>query len=184
MRNIFGICLTVILATMIACGSKEGQYDQNQTVPEGDPDFPPLTNSWVIDKAGVISETTRAAGDRICQGLQDDSIAEVVVVITGGVKKPENWATHYGRWLGLGSKGFSTEGGNNGLVWLVRPDADEKLTVSVGRGLPRFTTSDYGHIMDNSIEYFNFNNYDKGVTVLLNGTDSVLRAIYGQKKKP
>ncbi len=83
-----------------------------------------------------ISEPIIAETDAICQKLKEDGIAEVVVVLIDGVKQPEDWATHYGRWLGLGKKGLSTEGGNNGLVWLIRPDAAEKLTVSVGRGLP------------------------------------------------
>jgi uncharacterized membrane protein YgcG len=118
-----------------------------------------------------------AAGDAVCERLRTDGVAEVVVVVMTGVKQPEEWATHYGRWLGLGRKGLSGEGGNNGLVWLVRPDAREKLTVSVGRGLPRFTSVDYGRIMDESIEYMNFNNYDKGVSRLVTRTDEVLRRV-------
>jgi uncharacterized membrane protein YgcG len=133
----------------------------------------------VIDEAGVVSESVIAAGDAVCQKLKEDGIAEVVVVIVTGVKQPEDWATHYGRWLGLGRKGLSTEGGNNGVVWLVRPDAEEKLTVSVGRGLPRFTTVDYGPILDGAVEYFNFNNYDKGVMTLVDQTDRVLRRVQG-----
>lgn len=182
MRRIFGICFAVLLAVVFACDGQKGQDDQNTAVPKGDPAFPPLTNSWVIDKVGVLSEAVIAAGDEICQRLQDDSVAEVVVVLINSVRHPDDWATHYGRWLGLGSKGFSTEGGNDGLVWLIRPDADEKLTVSVGRGLPKFTAADYGSIMDNSIEYFNFNNYDKGVMNLIVGTDAGLRKIYGRGK--
>jgi hypothetical protein len=60
---------------------------------------------------------------------------------------------------------------------MVRPDAKEKLTVSVGRGLPRFTTVDYSPIMNSALEYFNFNNYDTGVMTLLSQTDQVLRQI-------
>jgi hypothetical protein len=65
---------------------------------------------------------------------------------------------------------------------LIRPDASEKLTVSVGRGLPGFTTVDYGPIMDEAIEYLNFGNYDKGVMTLIVRTDQVLRAIQGGMK--
>ena len=61
-------------------------------------------------------------------------------------------------------------------------DAREKLTVSVGRGLPGFTTVDYSPIIDSALEYFNFNNFDKGVTTLVTRTDQVLRKISGGGK--
>jgi len=182
MRKLIGRSLLGLALVLAACGGGKDRYDQNMSVPKGDPAFPPLTTSWVIDKAGVLSEPTIAAGDAICQRLKTDGVAEVVVILISGVKQPEDWATHYGRWLGLGKKGFSTEGGNKGLVWLIRPDAKEKLTVSVGRGLPRFTTVDYSPIMDGSLEYMNFNNYDKGVMTLITQTDQVLRKISGTKE--
>jgi uncharacterized membrane protein YgcG len=172
-----GILLALLLVT--ACSRGGDRYDRNVSVPKGDPAFPPLSSSWVIDRAGVLSEPAIAAGDAVCEKLKTDGIAEVVVVLINGVKQPEDWATHYGRWLGLGKKGLSTEGGNRGLVWLIRPDARDKLTVSVGRGLPGFTTVDYGPIIDGTIEYLNFNNYDKGVTTLVARTDQVLRRIHG-----
>lgn len=175
-------CILCLALLMAACGGGKDRYDQNVSVPKGDPAFPPLTTSWVIDKAGVLSDPVIVTGDAICQQLKTDGVAEVVVVLIDGVKQPEDWATHYGRWLGLGKKGFSTEGGNKGLVWLIRPDAKEKLTVSVGRGLPGFTTVDYSPIMNSALEYFNFNNYDKGVMTLVAQTDQVLRKISGTKE--
>ena len=175
------VVLALIICMFLAasCGERSDRYDQNVSVPKGDPAFPPLRDSWVIDEAGVLSDAAQASGDAVCQKLKEDGIAEVVIVVIDGVKQPEVWATHYGRWLGLGAKGLSTEGGNKGLVWLIRPDAAEKLTVSVGRGLPGFTTVDYGPIIDESIEYFNFGNFDRGVTALAARTDEVLRRIRG-----
>ncbi len=178
MKTITG-CLLFVLLSLSGCKGDSDRYDQNISVPKGDPAFPPLTTSWVIDKTGVLSEPVIAAGDAICEKLKTDDVAEVVVVVIAGVKQPEDWATHYGRWLGLGKKGLSTEGGNKGLVWLIRPDAQEKLTVSVGRGLPGFTTVDYGPIIESTVEYLNFNNYDKGVMTLVTQTDQVLRRIRG-----
>jgi len=173
------LCLLCVLMSFAACEGRGDRYDRNVAVPKGDPAFPALTTSWVIDRAGVLSDSVITAGDAMCQRLKTDDIAEVVVVLINGVKQPEVWATHYGRWLGLGKSGLSTEGGNKGVVWLIRPDAPEKLTVSVGRGLPHFTTVDYGPIMDGAIEYLNFGNFDKGVATLVIRTDQVLRRIEG-----
>jgi len=175
-------CFLCLLMFIAACKGNNDRYDQNISVPKGDPAFPPLTTSWVIDKAGVLSDPVLAEGDAICEKLKTDGVAEVVVVLINGVKLPEDWATHYGRWLGLGKTGLSTEGGNKGLVWLIRPDAQEKLTVSVGRGLPKFTTVDYSPIIDSAIEYLNFGNFDKGVMTLVTQTDEVLRRVSGGGK--
>jgi uncharacterized membrane protein YgcG len=171
------IVLACLAAMAASCQKGTERYDQNVAVPKGDPAFPALGTFWIVDEAGVLSESTIAEGDAVCEGLKRDGIAEVVVVVIEGVKQPEAWATHYGRWLALGKKGLSTEGGNRGLVWLVRPDAKEKLTVSVGRGLPGFTTVDYGPIIDAAIEYLNFGNYDGGVMTLVTRTDQVLRRL-------
>jgi uncharacterized membrane protein YgcG len=170
--------LLPVLVILAGCGGAKSQpYDPNTSVPKGDPAFPPLGDYWVIDRAGVLSADTVEQGDATCQKLQDDRIAEVVVVVMKGVKQPDEWATHYGRWLKLGTKGFSTEGGNRGVVWLIRPDAPEKTTISVGRGLPEFTTVDYGKIMDHAKDYLDFGNYDRGVSVIVQETDQALRRV-------
>ena len=177
------VALGLVLAlTLISCKGGSERYDRNVSVPKGDPAFPPLETSWVIDRARMLSDSVIVAGDAVCERLKADGVAEVVVILINGVKQPEEWATHYGRWLGLGKKGLSTGGGNNGLVWLIRPDAQERLTISVGRGLPRFTTVDYSPIIDGAIEYFNFNNYDAGVMTLITRTDQVLRRVEGEGK--
>jgi hypothetical protein len=50
----------------------------------------------------------------------------------------------------------------------------------VGRGLPGFTTVDYSQIIDSTVEYLNFNNYDEGVATLITQTDEVLRRVRGE----
>lgn len=174
-KNLFFILLTILIVTFC---HKETSYDENTEVPKGDPAFTPLANSWIIDNVGVLSKETKDFGYSIFNKLKEDGIAEVVLLVQNGVKHPEDYATHYGRWLKLGRKGLSTEGGNNGLVWLIQPDADEKITISVGRGLPKFTSSDYGKIMEEAKDYFNFHNYDKGVRKIVEGTGGILREIY------
>ncbi|MCJ7797665.1 MAG: TPM domain-containing protein [Thermoleophilia bacterium] len=174
-----------LLLSLVGCTSPHpAAYDTNIAVPKGDPPFPNLDRFWVIDTASVLSQASIDENDAICQKLQDDRIAEVVVVVVTGVKHPDEWATHYGRWLKLGSSGMSTEGGNNGVVWLIRPDADERVTVSVGRGLPKFATVDYGKIMTDARDYLNFGNFDRAVSVIVTETDKRLRELYGSKSHP
>ena len=173
--------LFLVLALAAGCAGRDDAYDTNVSVPAGDPPFTALATSWVIDNAGALRPDTAREASGICQRLQDDGIAEVVVLVQPGVKHPSDYATHYGRWLRLGRKGLSTEGGNNGLVWLIRPDAGEKMTYSTGRGLPRMTSTHALGIMNQAKEYFNFGNYDEGVKVLVRETDKTLRALYGRK---
>ena len=176
----FGIPAIVLLLFCGGCGQQANPWqgvDANKGVPAGDPPFTPLTTSWVIDKAHVLSPVTIQAGDAICQRLKQDGIAEMVVLIQNGVKHPEDYATHYGRWLGLGRATAASEGGQNGLVWLIRPDADLKMTYSRGRGLPRFTSADAGEIMGKARDFLDFNNFDKGVAVIIQETDKKLRSL-------
>lgn len=173
----------VVLLSGIGCKKGSNVSDDNMSVPKGDPPFTPLTTSWVIDNAGVINKDTAAKLSNICQKLKDSGIAEIVVLIQNGVKHPSDYATHYGRWIKLGAKGLSTEGGNNGLVWLIRPDADEKMTYSVGRGLPLLTSGRMVDIMNKAKEYFNFNNYDKGIFVIVEETENQLLEIQKGEKK-
>jgi uncharacterized membrane protein YgcG len=176
------LILVAIALSITLCGcsaEKQGStIDQNTSVPKGDPGFPPLGQYWVIDKTNLLSKETIEKADTICQKLQDDGVAEVVVAVIGGVKHPQDWATHYGRWLKLGKKGRSTQGGNNGIVWLIRPEADEKIFISVGRGLPRFTSRDYSRIIGKAVDYINFGNLDRGVEVLIEETDREIRTKY------
>ncbi len=184
--------LFVFLALLFNACSKDEQADQQMPeaskygdqarVLTGEPAFPALEKSWIIDKANAVSLEVERTADAVLQSLQDDGLAEVVVLIITGVKKPGDYATQYGRFLQLGKAGPASDGGNRGIVWLVRPDADEKMTISVGRGLPGFTSQDYGEIMDAVGDYCQFNNYDKCVQRLAEKTSEVLRRL--QKVKP
>jgi uncharacterized membrane protein YgcG len=174
----------LLLTLFLTSCTEASQYDANTEVPKGDPSFVPLGQYWVIDSEGLLEKETVVEADMICERLKEDGLAEMVVLVKNGIKQPEKYATNYGRWLGLGKKGASTEGGNNGIVWLIRPDAQEKMTISVGRGLPRFTAVDYGAVMEKAKDYINFNNYDAGILTIVEETEKQLRTIYqkGGKK--
>lgn len=178
MKHVGISTILLLLAFCGACGRQDNPWkgvDDNQSVPAGEPPFIPLTSSWVLDPAHVLSPGTIQAGDAICQRLKQDGVAEMVVIVQNGVKHPEDYATHYGRWLGLGKAAAATEGGQNGLVWLIRPDADLKMTYSRGRGLPWFTSADAGAIMDKAKDFLDFNNYDQGVALIIQETGKTLQ---------
>jgi uncharacterized membrane protein YgcG len=175
--------LALAFALLSGCGGGPADDSSKAAVPSGDPPFPALTTSWVIDSAKVMTPAVVQEASAVCQRLQDDGVAEAVVLVEAGVKHPADYATHYGRWAKLGKKGLAGEGAQNGLVWLIRPDAPEKMTYSVGAGLPRLTSGRLVDIMNAAKEYFNFNNYDEGVRVLVRETDRTLRDLYGKNRK-
>jgi uncharacterized membrane protein YgcG len=178
-RNIVLIIFLMVITTVIfpigCIGPSD--YDTNKEVPSGDPNFPPQRVYGIVDPNHILSKETVQESDTILEGLKKDGIAEVVVLVQTGIKnEPEQYATRYGRYIGLGENKK-----NNGLVWLIRPDvAPEKfrITYSVGRGLPKLTSVDVGDIMEGAIDPINFGNYDVGVLSLVKGTDMKLRQIY------
>lgn len=177
------IALTlVILSTGCSRRNPWAAYDPNADEPPGEPAFTSLGKSYVIDNAHVLSEKTIAEGDAICRKLQADGVAEMVVLVQTGVHHPEDYATHYGRWLRLGKPAPADQGGQNGFVWLVRPDAAERMTFSVGRGLPQFSAVDGGEVTERAKDFFAFNNFDMGVLTLIKETDKKLRAACPARK--
>ena len=84
------------------------------------------------------------------------------MLIQYNVHHPEDYATHYGRYIGLGQMGK-----DNGLVYLIRPDVDPqdgRITVSIGRGLPKFTAVDaYKIIKEVAMDQINQGDYNTGV---------------------
>ncbi len=106
----------------------------------------------------------------------DGYAVEEAVLIQEKVKQPEDYATHYGRYIGLGEKDK-----NNGLVWLIRPDVrpeDNRITYSVGRGLPRLTSSDLLEVMLQASAPINSGDFGNGALILVRGTDRKIREIY------
>jgi hypothetical protein len=61
---------------------------------------------------------------------------------------------------------------------LIRPDGDKRITVSVGRGLPKFTSSHYVDIIEAARDDLDAGNFDQGVLAIVEGTARTLREIY------
>lgn len=177
------IALVVVL--LVACDDNTTiERDPHDAVPEGDPAWPAFGDHWVIDVAGLVTGDTTAEVDAICDSLQYEGLAEVVILVINGVNHPEDYATRYGRHIDLGESGLSSEGGNNGIVWLIRPDVDpsqgKRIYYSVGRGLPGLTSSHLTDIMDAVADPLAFSNFDLAVLTLIKETEQTLRELRGE----
>lgn len=159
-------------------------YDENVEVPSGDPDFPHLGEYWVVDPDGLIGTSAVRMANETLDGLKSERIAEVVIVVRKGVKHPVEWSTHYGRWLRLGEVEGPHQ--NNGIVFLVIPDARSeqgKIWYSIGRGLPKLTSSDMGPLIEEAASYANADDLDGAVISIARNIHDILRKIYGRGEK-
>lgn len=162
--------------SILGCVQQE-PIDPNVDVPLGDPPFPTQREYGIHDPNHILSEQTLDMANEILEKLNDDGIAQVAVLIQYNVHHPEDYATHYGRFIGLGHRDK-----DNGLVYLIRPDVnpqDQRITVSIGRGLPRFTAIDAHLVMkETAMDYINMGDYSNGILNLVKNTDKRLRKIY------
>ena len=179
-----GTITPAVLAIMLLAVSsipgcvQQSPIDPNTEVPPGDPAFPPQKQYGIHDPHHVLSSQTINSANKILERLSDQHIAQIAVLIQYDVHHPDDYATHYGRYIELGEIDR-----DNGLVYLIRPDVDPqegRITVSIGRGLPNFTAVDAHQIMkEASLDYINQGDYDWGVLNLVRNTDNRLREIYG-----
>jgi uncharacterized membrane protein YgcG len=160
---------------------QQAPIDPNAEVPPGDPAFPSQKEYGIHDPYHTLSDRTITSANEILKRLSDDGTAQVAVLIQYNVHHPEDYSTHYGRYIELGQIGK-----DNGLVYLIRPDVDPqdgRITVSIGRGLPRFTAIDAHQIIkEAAMDYINLGDYDNGILELVENTDKRLREIYAGGK--
>lgn len=165
-------------------GIGDRPYDENVEVPPGDPQFPKLGRYWVVDPEGLVDLPAVQAADETLEALRADGLAETVIVIRRNVKHPVEWSTHYGRWLMLGERGGARK--NNGLVFLIIPDAPQeagRVWYSIGRGLPRLTSSDMAPLLEEAASYANAGDLDGAVISIARNIDDILRKIYGRGER-
>lgn len=180
-KNEFALAIIFLTGLSILGCVQQAPIDPNAEVPTGDPAFPSQKEYGIRDPQHIISDQTIASANSILEQLNDDGIAQVAVLIQYNVHHPEDYATHYGRYIGLGQIGK-----DNGLVYLIQPDVDPqegRITVSIGRGLPKFTAVDAHQIMkEAAMDYINMGDYDNGILSLVKNTDKKIREIYGGGK--
>ena len=134
-------------------------------------DFPPLTGR-VVDQAGVIPPTTRAALETKLKDLEDRSGIQLVVATVKSLQGGdiETFANQLFRAWKLGEAKK-----NNGVLLLVAPE-ERKVRVEVGYGLEGTLTDALSQVIIASamVPRFKANDYPGGIERGVDGIISVL----------
>jgi uncharacterized protein len=142
-----------------------------------EPKFPPLTGR-VVDDAGILSDSTRAALTDMLAQHKRTTGHQVVVVTLKGLQgyTIEDFGYQLGRKWGIGQKEK-----NNGVLLIVAPN-EHRVRIEVGYGLEGTLTDAIDRtIIDNYIlPSFKRGDYNAGV---LAGTTSMLRVLGGNSPK-
>ena len=136
--------------------------------------FPPITDSHVIDDAHILSDGTRQSLDVILKQDMDTSGNQILVLTIPSLegRDIEGYANDAYNHYNLGQKGS-----DNGVL-LVIANKERRIRIEVGYGLEGVLPDALcGRIIDNEITpNFKEGNFDAGVT---NGVHAILQAIKG-----
>ena len=139
-----------------------------------------LQPHWTVGWEGYASENTVSEVDVVLDGLNEDSIAQTMVLIKPQeeVGIPTNCAVHFLRYMKLGLP--SGERKDNGFVFLivVKPESIE-VHYAVGLGLPALTAHELTNI-NRAVEvaYESTHSMDEALLTLAQEFDTVARANY------
>jgi hypothetical protein len=152
------------------------------TAREGQPAFPALGQTWIIDNGCNFDQSKVAIADAMFEKLRTDGIAEVAVVCQVGVvnKGATNgekiWLRDWARWAKMGSVQDS-----RAVVWLIRPDVkpeDSKVTIEISRWLYWYTAIDYADGLREAADYANIGDYTNALVSIARNTDEKLRQLW------
>jgi hypothetical protein len=184
--TIFIICVIFILF-LVGCDNANttGSVNGDIRPDENQPEFPELTQYWVVDPDNYLQQSTIDSAHETLEKLRQDGIAEVAIVIQEGIKNhgPFNdekiWAMKWGRWIKLGDKEDE-----RAIVWLIRPDVEpeeNRVTIEVSTHLTWLTAVDYGPALEEAAEYANADDFDGAVESITRNTNEILRKIWKEK---
>jgi uncharacterized protein len=138
-----------------------------------EPRFPPLTGR-VVDDAGILTESTRAALTDMLEQHERATGNQVVVVTLKDLQgyAIEDFGYQLGRKWGIGQKGK-----NNGVLLIIAPK-ERKVRIEVGYGLEGTLTDAIGRtiIEQEILPAFRRGDYNGGV---LAGTASIVTRLGG-----
>ncbi len=172
-------CAGIISATPTPTAAPEWESGNPR---EGQPDFPELSQYWVIDNGCGFDRQKIRTADAMFEKLRNEGIAEVAIICQPGIvdKGPTNndkiWLRDWGRWAKMGDADT-----DRSVVWLIRPDAKEeeqKVTVEVSRWLYWYTAMDYAETLKVASNYANVKDYNGALVAITRGADHRLRQLW------
>jgi len=141
---------------------------------------------WTVGWQGYVSESTVNEVDEILDRLNEDSIAQTMILI-----KPEdqvgnrvNCAVHFLRYMKLGLP--SGERKDNGFVFLIVVESNSiDVHYAVGLGLPALTAHELTDLNRTAEEtYQSTHSLDQALLGLVQGFDQVARSNYAPLVTP
>lgn len=138
------------------------------------PDFPELSGR-VVDKAGMLSPTTKSQITQMLQAHEQKTTEQVVVVTVPNLQgyAIEDYGYQLGRHWGIGQKGE-----DNGALLIVA-QKERKIRIEVGYGLEgRLTDAASATIINQIITpAFKRGQFEQGI---LNGTAAMVKVLGGE----
>lgn len=179
------ISILFIFITLTSCAEQEVREDNPSTIinesvspPEGQPSFPALNGSWIIDEGCDFDRELLDDSNLALELLRGDYIAEVAVIcqtgISGGSQEALWWTMQWGNWSRLGNEA------GRGLVWLIRPDVkpeDSRVAVQNSLWLYQNTAVDYVPIVEEAGQYANVGDFNGALEAIVRGTNETLREV-------
>lgn len=140
------------------------------TMPESPTIHYPSPSGYVVDEAGVLSETTKGRLNEDLKAFDKQAQIAVVTVKTTQPLSIDEYSINLATQWGIGQAGK-----DNGILFIVATE-DRKVKIEVGYGLEgTINDAKAGRILDNNVvPYLKDNNWDDGV---LSGVNAIKEEI-------
>jgi hypothetical protein len=184
-RYLISILLTLLMA---ACGVLTTSGPAATFTPltvepnEGQPDFPPLGQYWVVDRGCNFDDDKIRIVDEVFEKLRMDGIAEVALICQTGIQDKgatndqKIWLRDWGRWAKMGDVED-----DRSLIWLIQPDVPPeagRVTLEVSRWLTWYTAVDYYETLQEAANYANANDFNGALISIARNVDAQLRHLW------
>ena len=149
---------------------------------EGQPDFPPLGQYWVVDKGCDFDAEKIKIADEVFEKLRMDGIAEVALICQTGIQDKgatndqKIWLRDWGRWAKMGDVE-----NDRSLIWLIQPDVPPeagRVTLEVSRWLTWYTAVDYYETLQEAADFANKDNFNGALISIARNVDAQLRRLW------
>lgn len=174
---------TLLFLLLTACASPSALQSGTVVPEKGQPPFPNLGTTWVIDPNNSCRFSPESVNfaDQTFEKLRQDHIVEVAVICQAGIKNfgPFNdekiWLMGWGNWSRLGDAQ-----NKRGLIWLIRPDVkpeENRVTLTNSDWLYQYTAIDYFATLEDAAGYANYGKFSEALELIARETNEKLRHV-------